>query len=91
MTVRFRVDACSPYRPEHKGRVERTVRTGRDRLDPETRAWDHLAELQAATDTAVEHSARRRRCPATGSSNWETWQDERRHLAPLPILPDDTN
>ncbi len=61
--------------------------TGRDRLDPESRPWDDLAELQAASDIAVEHSARRRRCPATGSSIWEAWQDERRHLAPLPILP----
>jgi hypothetical protein len=35
----------------------------------------------------VERSARRRRCPATGSSVWEAWQEERRHLAPLPLLP----
>jgi hypothetical protein len=43
--------------------------------------------LQAATDVTVEQSARRRRCPATGSSIWEAWQDERRYLATLPTLP----
>jgi transposase len=87
MTVRFHIDPCAPYSPEHKGKVERTVRTGRGRLDPGGRPWDDLAELQAASDAAVEQSARRRCCPATGSSVWEAWQDERRHLAPLPILP----
>jgi transposase len=87
MTVRFHVDPCSPYSPEHKGKVERTVRTGRGRLDPQSRPWDDVAELQVATDAVVEQSARRRRCPATGSSIWDAWQDERRHLAPLPILP----
>src|SRR5262245_31268879 len=39
------------------------------------------------TDAAVEQSARRRRCPATGSSVWEARQEERRYLAALPILP----
>lgn len=87
LTVRFHIDACSPYSPEHKGKVERTVRTARGRLDPHSRPWDDLAELQASSDTAVEQSARARRCPITGSSVWEAWQQERRHLAPLPILP----
>lgn len=86
-TVRFHIDPCAPYSPEHKGKVERTVRTGRGRLDPQSRPWDDVAELQMASDFAVEQSARRRRCPATGSSVWEAWQDERSHLAPLPILP----
>lgn len=86
-TVRFHIDPCAPYSPEHKGKVERAVRTGRGRLDPQGRAWDDVAELQTASDSAVEQSARRRRCPATGSSVWEAWQDERSHLAPLPMLP----
>jgi transposase len=68
MTVRFHVDLCAPYSPEHKGKVERSVRTGRGRLDPGSRPWDDLAELQAATDVAVEQSARRRRCPARSSA-----------------------
>jgi transposase len=86
-TVRFHVDPCAPYSPEHKGKVERAVRTCRDGFDATAGAWDSVAELQTQTDLAVERSARRRRCPATGSSIWQAWQDERRSLAPLPILP----
>lgn len=87
LTVRFHIDVCAPYSPEHKGKVERSVRTRRWRFDPGSRPWDDLAELQAASDAEVECGARRRRCPATGTSVWEAWQEERRVLAPLPILP----
>lgn len=85
-TVRFHVDACAPYSPEHKGKVERAVRSHRG-LDPVTQAWDSVEQLQAATDAAALDSARRRRCPATGSSVFDAWQAERAALAPLPILP----
>jgi hypothetical protein len=87
MTVRFHVDVCAPYSPEHKGKVERSVRTQRWRFDPGARPWEDLAELQTESDTQVECAARRRRCPATGTSVWEAWQEKRRVLAPLPILP----
>lgn len=86
-TVRFHVDVCAPYSPQHKGKVERSVRTQRWRFDPSDRAWDDLAELQADSDAQVERAAHRRRCPATGTSVWEAWQHERALLAPLPILP----
>lgn len=87
LTVRFHIDPCAPYSPEHKGKVERAVRSSRGRADPAAQAWDCLAELQAHTDAQVEQRARQRRCPATGTSVWEAWQEERRHLAPLPLLP----
>jgi len=86
-TVCFHIDPCPPYAPESKGKVERGIRTGRMRFDPAARPWDDLAELQAWSDAEVERRARQRRCPATGASVWEAWQEERRHLAPLPILP----
>ncbi|WP_146907253.1 IS21 family transposase [Arenimonas daejeonensis] len=85
-TVRFHVDACAPYSPEHKGKVERAVRTHRG-VDLARQAWDSVDQLQAATDDALRDSARRRRCPATGSSVFDAWQAERPALAPLPILP----
>jgi len=85
--VRFHIDPCAPYSPEHKGKVERAVRTQRFGPVPAERAWDSLEELQVRTDAEVEHSARRRRCPATGTSVWEAWHAERERLAPLPILP----
>lgn len=87
-TVRFHIDACAPYAPEHKGKVERAVRSGRGRFDPAARAWDDLAELQAATDVAVQARAQRRVCPATGTSVWDAWEAERDRLAPLPRLPE---
>jgi transposase len=86
-TVRFHVDACAPYSPQHKGKVERSIRTDRWRADPARQPWDDLAELQAATDAEVERRARKRICPATGTSVWEAWSEEQRHLAPLPLLP----
>jgi len=87
VTVRFHVDACAPYSPEHKGKVERAVRSQRWAQDPGQRAWDCLEELQAWTDAATEQAAHSRRCPATGTSVWEAWQAERPRLAPLPVLP----
>jgi len=86
-TVRFHIDACAPYSPEHKGKVERSVRTQRWAHDPEHRPWESIAELQAWTDADLERGARSRRCPATGTSVWDAWQAERAHLAPLPKLP----
>jgi transposase len=86
--VRFHVDACAPYAPEAKGKVERRIRDQRERLDPTKQAWRDLDELQAWTDEGVERSARRRVCPATGTRVWEAWQAERPHLGPLPLLPE---
>lgn len=88
LTVRFHVDVCAPYSPEHKGKVERQVRTQRARLDPSRRCWDSLEELQAWSDAESLRLAHERRCPATGTSVWEAWQQERSKLAPLPILPE---
>jgi transposase len=85
--VRFHIDLCAPYSPEHKGKVERAVRSQRDGADPTRRAWDSIEELQAWTDQRLLARARNRRCPATGTSVFEAWQDELRRLAPLPILP----
>ncbi len=45
-------------------------------------------ELQAWSDERVLARSRRRRCPATGTSVFEAYGEERRHLGPLPILPE---
>ena len=87
-TVRFHVDACLPYSPEHKGKVERLVRTGRGSGQIRARAWDSLEALQSFTDERLLEGARRRRCPATGESVHDSWQAERSHLAPVPHLPE---
>lgn len=85
--VRFHIDPCLPYSPEHKGKVERAVRTQRWLQPPDGRAWDSVEELQAWSDMACERSARSRVCPATGSSVWEAWHEERPFLQPVPVLP----
>jgi len=87
-TVRFHIDACAPRSPEAKGKVEREIRSQRFWSDPRGRHWDSLEQLQAWSDEQDEAMARRRICPATGTSVWDAWQEELRHLAPLPILPE---
>lgn len=86
--VRFHVDASRPRAPGDKGKVERRIRDQRLRMDPHSRRWASLEELQAWTDERVRESALRRQCPATGQSVWEAWQDELAWLAPLPLLPE---
>ena len=86
--LRFHVDACPPRSPQYKGKVERSIRSQRFGGDPRHRDWRSLGELQEWTDERVERWARRRSCPATGTSVYDTWEAEKRHLAPLPILPE---
>jgi transposase len=87
-TVRFHIDACPPRSPEAKGKIEREIRDQRFWADPRGRHWDSLEELQAWSDERDVESARRRICPATGTSVWEAWQEEQRSLGPLPVLPE---
>lgn len=87
-TVRFHVEACPPRAPEYKGKIERRIRDHRFWADPSGRDWTGLAELQAWTDERTYQSARRRVCPATGTSVLEAWRHEKAQLAPLPLLPE---
>lgn len=82
--LHFHVDACAPRQPQAKGKVERSVRTQRFGANPGGGAWHDLDELQAFSDERIEEDVRRRRCPATGTSIYEAWQEERHVLTPLP-------
>jgi transposase len=87
--LRFHVDPARPYTPEDKGKVERRVLAHKASFDPRRRSWRDLVELQAATDAAVQRSAEKRICPATGASVWESFQAEQKLLTPLPeFLPE---
>jgi len=86
--LRFHIDPCLPRQPEHKGKVERHVRTQRGQIDPRGQYWSNLAELQARSDQVLAASAQRRRCPATGTPVIDAWAAERPHLGALPILPE---
>jgi transposase len=85
-SLRFHVDATRPRAPEEKGKVERRVLAHKAGFDPRREHWRDLSALQAATDVAVERSARRRTCPATGDTVWESFVAEQPALQPLPAL-----
>jgi transposase len=88
-TLRFHVDATRPRAPQEKGKVERRILAHKTGFDPRRRRWRDLAELQGETDAAVERSAKRRICPATGLSVWESFVAEQTQLQLLPeLLPD---
>jgi transposase len=87
--MRFHVDATRPRAPQEKGKVERRVLAHRLGFDPRKREWRDLGELQEATDAAVERSAQRRICPATGLVVAESHALERAKLQALPtFLPE---
>ena len=75
--LKFHVDACQPRHPQGKGKVERHVRDLRGTVDPRREVFDSLEALQAVTDARLEERAARLRCPATGTSIAEAWEQER--------------
>lgn len=86
--VHFHVDVCLPRSPEDKGKVERRVGAIRRRIDPGQRIFQSLEELQRWTDARLDEGARARKCPATGKTVQESWEDEKPFLQPLGILPE---
>ena len=85
----FHVDACQPRHPQGKGKVERHVRDLRETVDPRREVFDSLEQLQAVTDARLAERTARLRCPATGATIDEAWNQERRLLTPLPeTLPE---
>jgi transposase len=87
-TVRFHIDLCLPRSPEAKGKVERGIRTGRGWEEITRRHWESWDELQTWSDQRSLTEAERRICPATGTTVQDAWEAEKRHLAPLPLLPE---
>lgn len=86
--VGFHVDACQPRAANAKGKVEAKVKLSRFLIDPASRDWIDLDELQRVTDQRVQQWAKRATCPATGQSVWDSWRAELEYLAPLPLLPE---
>ena len=79
----FHVDPCPVRTPRAKGKVERGVRTMRG-ADLRRVAPLGLEALQGWLDQQSEARDRRRVCPVTGLSVWESWQAEQALLRPLP-------
>ena len=86
--VRFHIDLCLPRHPEGKGKVERGILTSRRWVEVTRRHGEGWEELQAWSDRSEQAESERRVCPATGTSVLEAWEQEKRHLQPLPILPE---
>ena len=86
--VRFHIDPCLVRSPQHKGKVERGIRTGRGWEEVTRRSWSSWTELQAWTDTRGHQESAQRICPATGTTVLEAWEAEKAWLAPVPLLPE---
>lgn len=87
-TVGFHVDACTPREPQQKGKTEAKVRLCRGLFASLGTRFDGLQHLQHESDERVERWSERAICPATGKSVRESWEIERGHLRPLPLLPE---
>jgi transposase len=88
LAVRFHIDPCPPRHPQAKGKVERGIRTGRRWREVTEQDWDSWDHLQSWMDERTLEEAERRTCPATGSSVLVAWEQEKRHLNPVPLLPE---
>ncbi|HYC78318.1 MAG TPA: hypothetical protein VEI02_11890 [Planctomycetota bacterium] len=86
--IGFHVDACQPREPNAKGKVEAKVRLLRLLTKVAAGVYGELAELQAATDAALDAWSREAVCPATGTTVHEAWRAEIPKLRPLPLLPE---
>jgi len=87
--LKFHIDACQPRHPQGKGKVERHVRDLRATVDPYHEVFGSLEVLQAVTDARLEERAALLRCPATGATIAEAWDQERRLLTRFPeTLPE---
>jgi transposase len=86
--VRFHIDACLPRCPEAKGKVERDILDRQLSSDVRRRHWDSFGELQAHAQAQDDQLARKRQCPATGTTVLEAWHQELLYLAAVPILPE---
>jgi len=87
-TVGFHIDACAPYEPQQKGKTEAKVRLCRGLFASLPRRFDGIEHLQEETDERIERWSERAICPATGKTVTASWEEERSHLRPLPILPE---
>lgn len=87
----FAVTACTPGRPQEKGRVERPVGFVRERFWPGRRFVD-LLDLNRQAGTWLDEFANRRVHEQTGKVPALVFEhEERRFLKPLPELPFDTD
>ena len=83
-TMGFHVDPHEARQPQQKGKAERRVGAVK-RLNLK-QPFASLDALQRYTDEQLQRDAHSRLCPVTGRSVFDTWQEERKLLRPLPAL-----
>jgi len=87
-TMGFHIDPHEPRQPQQKGKAERQVGSARRSLDL-TKSFDSLDDCQAYTDRQLDLNSRKRTCPITGKTVYDSWLDEQKLLRPLPAtLPE---
>lgn len=86
-SVGFHIDACQHRSANAKGKVEAKVRLSRLRVDPGTRRFDGIEELQEWTDRRIRRWSEKAICPATGLSVLESWEAEVPFLGQPDRLP----
>lgn len=82
-TMGFHIDPHEVRQPQQKGKVERRVSAIRGCLDLK-RNFDSLEQFQSHADERLLSDSKKRKCPVTGSTVLETWQEEIKLLRPLP-------
>lgn len=82
-TMGFHIDPHEVRQPQQKGKVERRVSAIRGSLDLKQK-FVSLEQLQTHTDERLLADSRKRKCPVTGRSVFETWQEEIKLLRRLP-------
>lgn len=83
----FEIDPCRARKGSDKGKVERSVRTFRDRFgDLFRHEWRSLKDLQTALDGRADELLDALNCPVTGTSVREALRRERLVLQPVPAL-----
>jgi len=87
-TVGFHVDACQPRAANAKGKTEAKVRLTRLRANAQSRWFEDLEHLQSWSDERLERWAKSAKCPITGLTVEESWEQELVYLKPVPILPE---
>lgn len=83
-TMGFHIDPHEVRQPQQKGKVERRVSAIRGCLDLKQN-FVSLEQLQSHTDERLLTDSKKRKCPVTGRSVFETWQEEIKLLRRLPV------
>lgn len=79
----FIIDPCKARTPEHKGKVERSIRIIKEQLIA-GRQYHDIHEANAKAKEWCQHDIGQRVCRSTGQKPMEAFETEKSSLLPLP-------